>query len=72
MTFLDRLNSPKCYFLQNRSGGKIIKFQQSQALSSHFEIIWSIVRMKDGDMGIHLGEEILDKYVVGLYKYFMW
>ena len=72
MTFLDRLISPKCDFTQNRSGGKIIKFQQSQALTSHFEIIWSIVRTYEGDLGIHLGEEILDKYVVGLYKYFMW
>ena len=43
MTFLDRLNSPKCDFTQNRSGSKIIKLQQSQALTSHFEIFWSIV-----------------------------
>ena len=43
MTFLDRLNSPKLDFMQNRSGGKIIKFQQSQVLTSHFEIFWSIV-----------------------------
>ena len=44
MTFLDGLNSPKCDFMQNRSSSKIIiKFQQSQALTSHFEIFWSIV-----------------------------
>ena len=29
MTFLDRLNSLKCDFMQNWSGGKFIKFQQS-------------------------------------------
>ena len=43
MTFLDRLNSPKFNFAQNRSVGKMIKFQQSQALTSHFESFWSIV-----------------------------
>ena len=43
MTFLDCLNSPKFDFIQNLSGGKIIKFQQSQALTSHFESFWSIV-----------------------------
>ena len=43
MTFLDRLNSPKFDFKQNRSGGKIIKCQQSQALTSHLESFWSIV-----------------------------
>ena len=43
MTFLDRLNLPKLDFTQNWSGGKIIKFQQSQALTSHFESFWSIV-----------------------------
>ena len=46
MTFLDCLNLPKFNFTQNRSGGKIIKFQQSQALTSHFEIFWSIVHFK--------------------------
>ena len=44
MTFLDCLNSPKCDFTQNKSGGKIDKFQQSQALTSHFENFWSIVK----------------------------
>ena len=29
--------------MQNWSGGKIIKFQLSQALTSHFESFWSIV-----------------------------
>ena len=43
MTLLDRLNSTKCDFKQNWSGGKIIKFQQSQALTSHSEKFWSIV-----------------------------
>ena len=43
MTFLDRLYSPKCDFTQNQSGGKVIKFQQSQALTSHYESFWSIV-----------------------------
>ena len=28
MTFLDRLNSPKSSFTQNRSGGKIIKYHK--------------------------------------------
>ena len=44
VTFLDRLNSQKFDFTQNRIGGRIIKFQQSQALTSHFESFWSIVR----------------------------
>ena len=43
MTFLDRLNLTKCDFTQNRSGGSMIKFQKSQALTSHFESFWSIV-----------------------------
>ena len=43
MTFLDHLNSPKFDFMQNWSGGKIIKFEQSQALTSHFESFWSLV-----------------------------
>ena len=42
MTFLNRLNLPKCDFTQNQSGDKIIKFQQSQALTSHLESFWSI------------------------------
>ena len=37
MTFLDGSNSPKFDFMQNQSGSNIIKFQQSQALTSHFE-----------------------------------
>ena len=44
MTFLDRLNWPKFDFTQNWSGGKIIKYQQSQALTSHYESFWSIVK----------------------------
>ena len=43
MTYLARLNLPKFDFMQNRSGGMIIKFQQSQALTSHFESFWSMV-----------------------------
>ena len=36
MTFLDCLNSPKLYFTQYWTSGKMIKFQQSQALTSYF------------------------------------
>ena len=43
MTFLDRLNLPKNDITLNLSGGEMIKFQQSQALTSHFESFWSIV-----------------------------
>jgi len=43
MTFMDRLNSSKFDFTQNLSGGKMIKLQQNQALTSHFESFWSIV-----------------------------
>ena len=42
LTFLDCLNSQKFDFTQNLSTGKMI-FQQSQALTSHFESFWSIV-----------------------------
>ena len=31
---------------KNLSGSKIIKFQQSQALTSHFESFWSIVQIE--------------------------
>ena len=48
MTFFDRLNLPKFDLKQNRSGGKIIKFQQSQAITSHFERFWSIVHTRHG------------------------
>ena len=44
MIFLDRLNSPKFDFMQNKSGGKMMKFQHSQALTSHFESFLSIVQ----------------------------
>ena len=44
MTLLDRLNPPKFDITKNRSGGKMIKFQQSQALTLHFESLWSIVQ----------------------------
>ena len=43
MTFSDRLNSPKLDYTQYRSGCKFIKYQQSQALTPHFESFWSIV-----------------------------
>ena len=46
MTFLNRLNSPKLDFTQNQSGGKMIKFQQRQSLTSHFESFWSIVQCR--------------------------
>ena len=41
-TILDRLISLKFDFTYNRSSGKINKFQQSQALTSHFEIFWCL------------------------------
>ena len=44
MTFLDRFNSPNLDFTQNLSGGKMINFRQSQALTLHFESFWSIVK----------------------------
>ena len=43
ITFLELLNSPKFDFTQSQGGSKIIKYQQSQALTSHFESFWSIV-----------------------------
>ena len=43
MTYLNRSNSSKFDLTQNRSGGRMIKFQQSQALTSHFGSFWSIV-----------------------------
>ena len=43
ITFLDCLNSPKFDFKQNLSGSKMIKFRQSQALTSHFKSFWSLV-----------------------------
>ena len=43
MTFLDHLNLPKLDFTYNLSCGKMIKNQQSQALTSHFESFWSIL-----------------------------
>ena len=54
MTILDRLNSPKFDFTQNHCGGTIVKFQQSQALTSHFKSFWSIV-----DYGIHVKCQIV-------------
>ena len=45
MTFLDRLNPPKFVFMYYLSGDKMIKFQQSQVLTSHFESFWSIVQL---------------------------
>ena len=46
MTILRRLNLPKFDLTPNMSDGKIIKFQQSQALTSHFESFWNIVDFK--------------------------
>ena len=63
MTFLDRFNSPKYDFMQNRSGGKIIKFQQNQALTSHFESFWSILQC--GNFSIFL---LLSFYVISISK----
>ena len=42
---LDHLNSPKFDVMENLSDGKMLKFQQSQALTSHFESFWGIVDM---------------------------
>ena len=39
----------KIDFSQNQRGGKIIYFQQSQALTSHFESFWSIVLVRFED-----------------------
>ena len=44
MKCFDRLNWPK---FEKRSRGKMIKFQQSQALTSHFESFWSIVHVEE-------------------------
>ena len=46
MTFIDCLSLSKFNFTQNLSGGKMVKFQHSQALTSHFESFWSIVHRK--------------------------
>ena len=43
MAFLARLNLLKFDFMLDRIDGNMIKFQQSQALTSHFESFWSIV-----------------------------
>ena len=58
MTFLHRSNALKFDFTQNRSGGKIIKFQQSQALTSHFESFWSRYLHKNifGNYATFLGQ----------------
>ena len=39
----EHLILPKLDFMQNLSAGKMIKHQQSQALTSHFELFWSTV-----------------------------
>ena len=41
-SIFDHLNLPKFDFTKDRSGGKIIKVQQSHALISQFESFWSI------------------------------
>ena len=51
MTFMDRLNLPKLDFASNLNGSKIITFQQSQALTSHFESFCSIVESKIPKVG---------------------
>ena len=43
LTFLVRSRSPKLDFTLNLSGSKMINFQKSQALTSHFESFWSTV-----------------------------
>ena len=52
MTFLERFNSPKLDFTQNGSDGKIIKSQQSQTSTSHFESFWSIVNFQKNSVKI--------------------
>ena len=42
---LEKLALGKCFIKLNQSAGKMIKFQLSQALTSHFESFWSIVRV---------------------------
>ena len=37
---------PKMWFHVKKSGSKMIKFQQSQAFTSHFESLWSKVKYK--------------------------
>ena len=54
MTFLDRLKSPKFDLTQNRSGGKMIKFQQSQALTSHYESFRSIVKWQQTTVSVEI------------------
>ena len=43
LAFLDCLKSPKLDFMKNLSGGKMIKLQQSDALTSYCESFWSMV-----------------------------
>ena len=43
MTFWDYLNLPKYDFTENLSGSKMFRFQQCQALTSHYESFLSIV-----------------------------
>ena len=59
MTFLVRLNLPEFDFTQNLSGSKMIKFQQSQALTSYFERFWSIVHT---EAVISLGDFLSVRY----------
>ena len=46
MTFLECLNLPKFDFTKNWSDGEIVKYQQSRALTSHFQSFWSIVNWR--------------------------
>ena len=66
MTFLDRLNSPKFDFTQNQSGSKIIKFQQSLALTSHFESFWSIVECHSA---LLFGIKCLECFLVSYFSF---
>ena len=47
MTFLTVWICHNLISRKNWSGGKTIKFQQGQALTSHFESFWSIVACKE-------------------------
>ena len=54
IAIFDRLISPKLDFTWNMDGCTIIKFQQSEALTSHFESFWSIVWNQISAFGIIL------------------
>ena len=66
MSFLDYLFLPKFDFTQNQSGSKIIKFQQSLALTSHFESFWSIVECHSA---LLFGIKCLECFLVSYFSF---